>query len=300
MGVTSPDRNAPDPGAADGADDTRGWRRALGRVPLARDVAARLPHRHGGAQTRRAHLGWRVGTPVVVLVSGALFAVSGTNSEGTDLRPGRYTSLTDLTEAESRTYERLEAQARALEAEVETLSKQVDDDQVRRVERRAERLRGPAGLDPVSGPGLRIVMSDAPTETIEDKIAEGASEEVQNLLVVHQEDIQNLVNALWAGGARAVTIQGQRVVTTTGIKCSGSAVLLGGVPFPQPYTIEAVGDATDMVEAIDDNERITGFRADADNPDIGVGFDLTEEADVQAAGYDGLLDIDAATPRTTS
>ena len=52
---------------------------------------------------------------------------------------------------------------------------------------------------------------------------------------MHQQDIQAVVNALWAGGAEAMTIQGQRVISTTGIKCVGNTVVLHGVPYSPPY-----------------------------------------------------------------
>ncbi len=201
---------------------------------------------------RRIGRRWRVGTPVMLLMAGSLFAVSATNSEGTDLRPGRYTDLASLTESESRSYQRLQEQAADLEAEVDRLTRGVDDERVRKAERRAERLRAKAGLVPVSGEGISIVMSDASDEALEEAIkAAGDNPDSADLrpLVVHQQDIQAVVNALWAGGARAVTIQGQRIVTTTGIKCTGSAVQLQGVPYPEPYTIEAVGDPESLQAA---------------------------------------------------
>ena len=58
-----------------------------------------------------------------------------------------------------------------------------------------------------------MVLTDAPPSVAE------SSQQDPNRLVVHQQDIQAVVNALWKGGATAVTIQGQRVVSTTGIKC---------------------------------------------------------------------------------
>ena len=63
-----------------------------------------------------------------------------------------------------------------------------------------------------------------------------------NVLVVHQQDIQAFVNALWAGGAEAISLQGQRLISTTGIKCVGNTVVLDGVPYSPPYVIEAIGD----------------------------------------------------------
>jgi len=70
-------------------------------------------------------------------------------------------------------------------------------------------------------------------------------------LVVHQQDIQGVVNALWSGGAEALTIQGQRVIATTGIKCVGNTVVLHGVPYAPPYVIEAIGDQAALESALE-------------------------------------------------
>ena len=78
-------------------------------------------------------------------------------------------------------------------------------------------------------------MDDAPDSVR----AEGVD---ADLLVVHQQDIQAVVNALWSGGAEAMTIQGQRVIATTGIKCVGNTVVLHGVPYAPPYVISAIGE----------------------------------------------------------
>ena len=51
-----------------------------------------------------------------------------------------------------------------------------------------------------------------------------------------------MVNALWSGGAEAMTIQGQRVISTTGVKCVGNTVVLHGIPYAPPYVISAIGN----------------------------------------------------------
>ena len=59
-----------------------------------------------------------------------------------------------------------------------------------------------------------------------------------------------MANALWAGGAEAMTIQGQRVVSTTGIKCVGNTVVLHGVPYSPPYRISAIGPTGEMLASV--------------------------------------------------
>ncbi|QDH10564.1 DUF881 domain-containing protein [Nocardioides dongxiaopingii] len=251
----------------------------------------------GATPAGRSRGPWRIGTPVVVLLSGVLFVASATTSGGTDLRPGRYTDLASLTQSESESYEALQAEAASLRTEVEALTNDIDDVRVRREHRVAEELKGPAGLEAVSGEGLRIVLSDAPDDAFEDALREPDPEARLQRLVVHQQDIQAVVNALWAGGARAVTIQGQRVVTTTGIRCTGSTVQLQGVPYPEPYEIEAVGDPQTLQAAIDADQDVTDFRVDAASPDIGIGWELDQEPEVDAPAYEGLITMDSARPQ---
>ena len=245
----------------------------------------------GGPQRKRGL--WRIGTPLVVLLSGALFAVSADNSEGTDLRPGRYSDLASLVDAEADDYDALEDRVADLKREVDGLTEQVDDADVRRLQDQIDELRDPAGLEPREGAGVTVTLSDAP----EELIVQAADHDLDpNLLVVHQQDLQAVVNAMWAGGATAVTIEGQRVISTTGIKCEGPVVQLQGVPYPQPYEIQAVGDPEEIQAALDADSRVSAYRSDAADPALQVGWDLDVEDHVEAPAYSGLVDLSYAEP----
>lgn len=230
----------------------------------------------------------------MILACGSLFVVSWVNSDGTPLRPGRYTDLASLVEDQADSYADLEDRVAALDHEVTELSKGVADIRVNRLQQRIERLEDPAGLVERRGPGMTITLSDAPEELINSSTGD------LNPLLVHQQDIQAVVNALWKGGATAVTVQGQRVVSTTGIRCEGNAVQLQGVPYPQPYVISAVGDQADLLTAIEEDDYLTGYREDALDPSVSVGWELELENVVVAPAYDGLLDLTYATPLPTT
>jgi uncharacterized protein YlxW (UPF0749 family) len=247
----------------------------------------------GPEPRRRSWTAWRAITPVVVLLSGGLFAVSAHNSGGEDLRPGRYTDLPSLVRTERRQYDALQDRASRLKKEVDALTEAVDNSQVRALRAKARTLESPAGLVEQAGPGLTVVLSDAP-----DEVAQSSTQN-PNLLVVHQQDIQAVANALWRGGATAVTIQGQRVVTTTGIKCIGNSVQLQGVPYAQPYTISGVGDPSALAAAVEADAYLQLYRSDAAEPDIAVGWQETVEDDIVAPAYDGLLDLSYAKPLAT-
>ena len=225
---------------------------------------------------------------MVVLVCGGLFVISAQSSQGTDLRPGRYDDLASLVDGEADRYQGLTEDVADLTDEVAELTDQVDDDAVQRLQAEVDELRDPAGLVKRTGAGVQVTLSDAPAELLE------ATPGDRRLLVVHQQDIQAVVNALWKGGAEAVTVEGQRVISTTGIKCEGSFVLLQGVPYPNPYVIEAVGDIQRLTGSIADDEYLKIYRQQSEDPDIAVGWDLEIKDEVNAPAYDGLLALSFA------
>lgn len=221
--------------------------------------------------------------------------MSAVNSHGTDLRPGRYTDMATLVQGESDRYHALEERVSRLSDQVDDLTRAVPDSEVRHEQSQVEGLRDPAGLTPRSGPGVKITLSDAPDERAAQAAAKNPDVN-ENVFVVHQQDIEAVVNALWQGGATAVTIAGQRIVSTTGIKCAGSTVQLQGVPYPEPFVIEAVGDPTELTSALDDDAYVTLYRQQAADPDIDIGWKLSTESSITAPAYKGLLDLHYAKP----
>ena len=71
-------------------------------------------------------------------------------------------------------------------------------------------------------------------------------------LVVHQQDIEAVLNALWSAGAEAIQMQDQRIIATSAPRCVGNTLLLNGRTYSPPYTITAVGDADAMQAALAD------------------------------------------------
>jgi uncharacterized protein YlxW (UPF0749 family) len=106
---------------------------------------------------------------------------------------------------------------------------------------------------------------------------------------VHQQDIQAVVNALWAGGAEAMTLQDQRVISTTGIKCVGNTVVLHGVPYAPPYEITAIGDLDALQESLDSSEYVDGYKTYVDA--YNLGYEVSTDQDVTMPPYDGSIDL---------
>src|SRR3712207_6487557 len=89
-------------------------------------------------------------------------------------------------------------------------------------------------------------------------------------LVVHEQDVQAVVNALWAGGAEAMTIMGVRVISTSAVRCAGNTLLLHGRVYSPPFTITAIGDPARLSGALAESEGVRQFRDAA--ADFGLGY----------------------------
>ena len=236
---------------------------------------------------------WRLAVPVIVGVAGLLFVTSAANARGTDLRPGRYTDLPALVEARSDQVEALRAQAAELDAEIDAAAQGVSDAQLQRLEAAIAALKPIVGLTAVRGPGLAVALDDAPA-------GQPRPEDVDtNLLVVHQQDLQAVVNALWSGGAEAMTLQGQRIIATTGIKCVGNTVVLHGVPYSPPYRIVAIGNPRALRSALRESDYLDNYR-DYVAPPYNLGWSVETRPRVTLPAYDGTLDLEYATPATGS
>lgn len=230
------------------------------------------------------------------VLAGAMFATSSLSSQGLDLRAASITDLNHVVRQERARSDDLQSRVATLNSDVSTLSRQVNDSQVTKLQRQVDQLRDPAGLSAVRGPGLTVVLQDAPKAAI-DAAAEpgGVSQEE---LVVHQQDIQAVANALWAGGAEAMTIQGQRVISTTGIKCVGNTVILHGVPYSPPYKISAIGDPSQLQAALDTSDYIDAYRTFVDS--YGLGYDVSQSVSMKFPAYTGSTALKYAKPDTVA
>jgi len=244
---------------------------------------------------RRPLRSWHLAATLAFIVAGALFATTALSSNGLDLRAASITDLDGVVRAEKQRSDELQAQLASLNHEVDVLSHQVDDASVTRLQGQVDQLREPAGFAPVKGPGLTVVLDDAPKSEIDKARAENKDE---NEFVVHQQDIQAVVNALWLGGAEAMTIQGQRVISTTGIKCVGNTVMLHGVPYSPPYRIAAIGDPLRMQTSLATSDYIDAYRTVAAK--VGLGYDVAASDQLSFPAYEGSTTLKYAKAGSSS
>lgn len=109
-------------------------------------------------------------------------------------------------------------------------------------------------LPKVEGPGISVQLNDSQYSLAAMANSNGSAD--ANDYVVHQQDIEAVVDALWHGGAEAMTIQGVRVENTTAVRCVGNVLLLNGHTYSPPYTVQAIGSYDGMKAALDSSPTI--------------------------------------------
>jgi uncharacterized protein YlxW (UPF0749 family) len=220
----------------------------------------------------------------VLAASGLLFTAS---AQVSDARDGREPEdLAQLVGAESARVERLTAQVNALEAEVAELGAAASAHLPSLPDQLAERESVVSGSLAVEGPGLTVSLDDAPPSS--GSIPGVRSDD----LVVHQQDVQHVINALWAGGAEAMTLQGERVIATSAFRCSGNIMLLHGKVFSPPYVIEAVGDPRTLQASLDASPGVALYKDYVEA--MALGWSVKESDGLELPPYTGSTEMQHA------
>lgn len=197
-------------------------------------------HRQAKSQRRSREIFTSFGARLVVgLCAGLLFAIGINLTRGTE---GRYGSdLQSLIQAKESEVAKLREENTQLQQTVDELQKSTQ------VVAKPKPDDARASL---VGPGLKVTLTDAP---IPEPLPPSLNADD---LVIHQQDIEAVFNALWAGGAEAIAIQGMRVQMNSQVSCVGNVININGQVFSPPYEITAIGDSEQMREKLYQDEQI--------------------------------------------
>ena len=236
---------------------------------------------HAGRVNRPSPWPWLV--PVAALVAGTLFASSVRASQGEDLRTDQ-AQLPDLIRAQNRTNESRNAQLDDLQGQVDqaTAGLAPGDLQTQQLERQSDEIATAAGRTPVRGPALQVTLADA--KLAGGDVPAGADPDDY---VIHQQDVQSVVNALWAGGAEAMMLQDQRVVSTSAVRCVGNTLILQGRVYSPPYVITAIGNRDAMRSALDTDPAVANLRQWSIA--VGLGYDVGNVGTQSFPAYSGSI-----------
>ncbi len=141
-----------------------------------------------------------------------------------------------------------------------------------------------AGFLPVTGPGVEVILGDSPQiPTGTDPIN----------YIIHDYDLRVVVNALWAGGAEAISINGQRLISTSSIRCAGNTILVNYTRLASPYKIKAIGNPSKLAESIDKNYEVKPLLKGYAKA-LALQFEVKEVSEHKLPAYVGKIGIEYA------
>ncbi|MQY14884.1 hypothetical protein SRB5_50600 [Streptomyces sp. RB5] len=138
------------------------------------------------------------------------------------------------------------AEADDLHGEVDRLRQDLEDSRSKALDNEGaaalERLGLLSGAIDVEGPGVRLVVDDAETTASAGGDGPRRSTGFTDTGRLRDHDLQKVVNGLWAAGAEAVSVNGQRLTALSAIRAAGDAIVVDNRPLAPPYTLLAIGD----------------------------------------------------------
>ncbi|MGI8534913.1 MAG: DUF881 domain-containing protein [Mycobacteriales bacterium] len=260
----------------------RAARRAGQRPPMPPRTSRRGRSRGAGAVLLLVGLGLLTGT--------AIAQVRVRQEAGTGLRA----DLAEEVRARTAKSDELAARTDDLRAQVTTIRVEAlgTDAAGRALADRLTALGLASGTSPVEGPGIVVTVEDAPPDTAVDPLRSGTAPDGR----VQDRDLQDVVNGLWAVGAEAVAVNGQRLSVLTPIRSAGDAILVDLRPLTPPYVVEAVGDPKTLELAFLDGP--SGRRLMTFTSLYGIGFDVGRAESLSLPGA-AAPDLRAASPAST-
>jgi len=139
-----------------------------------------------------------------------------------------------------------------------------------------------AGFEPRRGPGLLVSVDDG-------TVPPGGN---PNDYVIHSQDVQAIANGLWAAGADAVAVNGERVLPTTALLCVGNTLLINGTVHAPPYEFVAVSERVNLAADFAKDPLVMGFAQIASQ--FGLGYSTKEVADAEVPAFAGAPPIRVA------
>jgi uncharacterized protein YlxW (UPF0749 family) len=198
--------------------------------------------------------------------------------------------LADTTYGQDRTVQtiaRLEEEQVALKGQVADLRHALDARQqssaqsaelLQDLSKELQSQRALAGLTAVEGPGVEVALNDSTRPVV-------PSEVNTEFYLVHDYDLRDVINLLWAVGAEAVAVNDERIVTTTSIYCVGATIMVNDTRMSPPYVIRAIGPADEEESILKNADFLTDLKGRVSR--YRLEFKVTRSDRVAVPAYQG-------------
>ncbi|MCZ0988117.1 DUF881 domain-containing protein [Streptomyces diastatochromogenes] len=234
----------------------------------------------------------RILTAAVFALAGLIFFTSFNTAKGTDIRQdGSLLKLSDLIQERSHKNKGLDESNATLRDNVDALAES-DDGSSKAQDEKLRGLENSAGTQKLTGKAITVTLNDAPPNATAK--LPGYPEPQPDYLVIHQQDLQAVVNALWQGGAEGIKVMDQRLISTSAVRCVGNTLILQGRVYSPPYKITAIGDPGKLQQALAASKAIQTYMVYVNV--YGLGWKVTEDGTVTLPGYSGTVDLHYAKP----
>lgn len=147
-----------------------------------------------------------------------------------------------------------------------------------------EKTKIAAGLTQVKGPGVVVTLGDSQKYPQEGQ---------PNDYVIHDYDIRYVVNSLWVGGAEAISVNEQRLISTSSIRCAGIAILVNTEILVPPFTIKAKGNPEKLMRALNADDKTRPLLNEIADF-YGLFKKVEQKAEIVVPGYTGGLSVENA------
>lgn len=188
----------------------------------------------------------------------------------TNMRVNRTTTIStdaaELVEQRERHISELQEQVNELSAKIDTLNTLTE----KQGQTSGEDAGSSTMLPAIEGPGVTVTLNDS--SMWKSKVDSSGSTADIDKYVVHQQDVEAVVNALWAGGAESMQIMDQRVLSNSAVICSGNVLMLQGHKYSPPFTISAIGPVEEMMQSLDHSDAINIYKEYVDA--FGLGYEV--------------------------
>ncbi|MEU9588312.1 DUF881 domain-containing protein [Streptomyces sp. NPDC048193] len=234
----------------------------------------------------------RVLTAAVFALAGLIFFTSFNTAKGTNIRTdASLLKLSDLIQERSRKNGELDESNAALRDDIESLAER-DDGSTKAEDDKLAALEEETGTQELKGEAVSVTLDDAPPDATAK--LPGYPEPQPDYLVIHQQDLQAVVNALWQGGAEGIKVMDQRLISTSAVRCVGNTLILQGRVYSPPYTIQAVGDPERLKKALAESPAIQNYMVYVNV--YGLGWKVEDDGTATLPGYSGAVDLHYAQP----
>lgn len=204
------------------------------------------------------------------------FGISGANT--------RLPWLMEQLKAQKESYESLKDTNAELRDKIESYERDLSQSgrEEGAIQNELREMKFLVGLREATGPGVTVTLDDDRSKSVGDPDSD--------LYIVHDFDLRNVVNELWAAGAEAICINDHRIIARTAIRCVGPNAMINGEPTAAPFEIKAIGNPRDLEGALNIPNGVVDVMR------VGLKVKIDRSNSIRIPAYTGPTSVKYAKP----